>query len=221
MTFLFKGFPTWMRLFGKAALGVNSGINRLVFRVFLDYNLCMKVIGLVGEKLAGKDEVAKFLQKKYGVFHIKFSHLLDEILNILDEPISRRNEIDLGLGLRKIFGPNVLFNALKKKVESAGAGLIVVNGIRMDEQEKVIKELGAKIIYITAPSEIRFKRYQSRHEKTDDGKMDFEQFKEQEKEATEIGIPLLGAKADYRIDNIGSKDDLYKKVDEIVKEIKM
>ncbi len=177
------------------------------------------ILGLVGEKLAGKDEAAKHLQAKYQAFHVKFSQLLDEILDILDMPLSRRNEIDLGLGLRQIFGPEVLYRALKKRTLEVSNPVVVINGIRMDEQEKIIKDLGAKIIYITAPVKTRFERYQKRHEKIDDATMDFKQFVEQEKEPTEIGIPNLGRRADFRIDNIGSLEELYKKVEEVNKTI--
>jgi dephospho-CoA kinase len=85
----------------------------------------------------------------------------------------------------------------------------------MDEMES-IKNAGAKIIYVTAPAGIRFVRYQQRHEKTDDGQMTLEQFLEQEKQPTEIGIPALGAKADFKIENTGSLEELYAKVDEII-----
>jgi dephospho-CoA kinase len=177
------------------------------------------ILGVVGEKLAGKDTVAKYIQQKTGAFHIKFSNLLDEILTILDMPISRRNEIDLGLGLRDIFGPEVLYKALKKRVLETDKDIAIVNGIRMDEQEKVIKELGAKIIYVTAPVEIRFERYKQRQEKTDDAVMNFEQFKEQENELTEVGIPELGKRADFKIENTGSLKELYTKVDDIIDKI--
>lgn len=176
------------------------------------------ILGLVGEKLAGKDTAANYLVKKLGAFHVRFTHILDEILTDLNLPISRRNEIDLGLGLRKIFGNKVLGSAVIKRAQKSNADLVVINGIRMDEMED-IKNIGAKIIYLTAPAEIRFQRYQARHEKTDDGQMNFGQFKEQEKEATEIGIPALGAKADYKIDNVGTIEELHKKVDEVISKI--
>ena len=197
----------------------------MVLWLFARFSLCytsvMKVIlGIVGEKLAGKDTAAKYLEDKYGAFHIKFSQLLDEILEILDMEKSRRNEIDLGLGLRDIFGPEVLYQALKKRVAEAPNDLSVINGIRMNEQEKIIKELGAKIIYVTAPVETRFSRYMHRHEKVDDGKMNFEQFKKQEEtEATEVGIPKLGERADFRIDNTGRVEDLFEKLDGIMKNL--
>lgn len=178
------------------------------------------IIGLVGEKLAGKDTVANYLKDKRGVFTIKFSQILDEILGLLHLPKSRRNEIDLGLGLRKIFGDEVLYKVLVERVKASQTSMSVINGLRMDEQEKAVKDLGAKIIYVTSPADVRFARYQVRHEKIDDAVMNFKEFVEQEKELTEIKIPEMGKRADFRIDNTGSLQELYQKVDEIIKNLK-
>ena len=181
------------------------------------------IIGLVGEKLAGKDTVANYLEAKYNASHFRFSHILDAILEELNLEISRKNEIDLGLGLREVFGEHVLINALEQRVKRSMAGYQVVNGIRMDELE-IVKSWGAKIIYITAPIEVRFERYNNRRGgksgKADDAQMDFEHFKEHEAGRTELEIPELGKKADFRIDNVGSLEELYKKVGDIMKNLK-
>ena len=176
------------------------------------------IIGLVGEKLAGKDTVANYLVGKHNAGHFRFTHILDAILEDLNLEISRKNEIDLGLNLRKIFGPHVLVNALEQRVKRSLSSYRVVNGIRMDELN-VVKSWGAKIIYITAPADIRFKRYMLRREKADDAVMDFEQFKQQETGPTELEIPQLGKQADFRIDNVGSLEDLYKKIDEVLNKL--
>lgn len=178
------------------------------------------ILGLIGERFAGKDVVAEYLKNRYGAEHFRFSHILDEILKLLNLEISRRNEIDLGLGLRQIFGGQVLGPAIAKKVKESGRDMVVVNGIRMDEFE-VIKALGAKTIFITAPVDIRFGRYLTRREKADDATMNFENFEKQGKEATEIGIPELGAKADFKIENIGTLEELYGKVEEIIQNLKI
>ena len=36
---------------------------------------------------------------------------------------------------------------------------------------------------------------------------------------TEVNIPKIGEKADYRIENTGTKEELFAKVDEIIKGI--
>jgi len=179
------------------------------------------MIGLVGEKLAGKDEAAAYLQKKYGAFYVKYSHILDEILGMLDLPISRRNEIDLGRALRDTFKRNVLWGGIAKRLERSTANIKVVGSIRLEDEFELAKKLGAKIVYITAPIELRHQRLmEARREKAEDGKQSFEDFVKQEREWTEKGIPALGAKADFRIENTGSLEDLYGKVDIIVEELK-
>jgi dephospho-CoA kinase len=178
-----------------------------------------KIIGLVGEKLSGKDTTANYIAEKYSAGHFRFSHILDDILRILALDVSRRNEIDLGLGLRKIFGEHVLVDALHARSKSATNEIIVVNGIRMDEFEVVKGWEGAKIIYITAPLETRFERYKQRKEKADDAAQNLEQFAAQEKEPTEVGIPGLGARADYKIENTGTLEELHAKIDEIIKSL--
>jgi dephospho-CoA kinase len=59
-----------------------------------------------------------------------------------------------------------------------------------------------------------------RREKADDAAMNFEQFKQQETGPTELEIPRLGKQADFRIDNTGSLDELYAKVDDIINKLK-
>jgi dephospho-CoA kinase len=178
------------------------------------------ILGLIGERFAGKDVVASYLVNHYGADHFRFSHILDDMLKLLNLEISRRNEIDLGMGLRQIFGGQVLGPAIAKKVKESQKSVVVVNGIRMDEFE-VIKTLGARTIYITAPAEIRFERYQQRREKADDASLNFENFTKQGSEATEINIPELGRLADFKIENIGSLEELYWKIEQILKKLKM
>ncbi len=177
------------------------------------------ILGLVGEKFAGKDAAANYLAKKHQAAHFRFSHILDDILRLLDLPISRRNEIDLGLGLRQIFGRQVLGPAIIQRVKASASALVVINGIRMDEVENV-RQVGGKIIYITAPVEARFARYQQRREKTDDGSMSLQAFVEQEQEPTEVGIPELGKSADFRIENTGSLEEFYGKLEEVLSRIR-
>lgn len=176
------------------------------------------IIGLVGEKLAGKDTVANYLVDKYNAAHFRFTHILDAILEELALPISRKNEIEVGLALRKVFGQHVLVNALEQRVRKSLSSYRVVNGIRMDEMD-IVKSWGAKIIYITAPADIRFARYQTRHEKADDAVMNFQEFQDQDKELTEVNIPDLGKRADFRIDNVGTLKELDKKIEEVLSQI--
>jgi dephospho-CoA kinase len=178
------------------------------------------IIGLIGEKLSGKDTVAKYLERKYEAEHIRHSQLLDEMLEILDLPKSRRNEIDLGMGLRRTFGDGILGKALAKRVGASTAPMIVINGIRFQDEVDNARKLGAKIIYITAPEEVRYERFLARKEKTDDASGGLKEFQDQEQEPTEIGIPGLGGQADFRIDNTGTSEKLNFEIDLLVTNLK-
>ena len=97
-------------------------------------------------------------------------------------------------------------------------GIIIVNGIRVWEEVEMIKEVKGKIVYITADSEVRWERIQSRGEKIDDV-LSYERFLELEANRTEVLIPDIGKKADFEIENNSSEEEFQKKTKEIMKKI--
>lgn len=178
------------------------------------------ILAFIGEKLGGKDAVTKYLIENHNAVQVKYSEVLDEILEILDIERSRKNETALAMGLRDLFGKDVLVPALKNKISKLSSPLIIMNGVRFQEELEAIKDLEVKSIYITAPQEIRYQRYLKRVEKTDDGTKSFEDFqKEDQNSPTEVNIPGLGSKADHFIDNTGSLEELYSKVDKLLQEL--
>lgn len=175
------------------------------------------IIGFVGDKLAGKDLVAKYLVEKYGAQHLRYSSILDAVLELLDEPISRESEGALARALRSVFNENVLGQGIIKMLRESTSSIIALDGVRFPAEVSPLKALGAHIVYITAPVELRYTRYLARQEKVDDGKLSFEEFKRRDSEASnEIHIAELGAAADLVIENIGTLDELYKKLDTMV-----
>jgi dephospho-CoA kinase len=174
------------------------------------------IIGLVGEKLSGKDTVAEYLVKQYGAAHVRTSHILDELLKVLGLPITRRNEIEAGRGMEMVFGDKVIGEALVKRINTSNAPMVVNNGLRQEYQFKDAQAMGAKIIYVTAPAELRYQRSVKRSSEQKDDGHNIDQFLEQDKEWIESQIPRLGASADFRVENTGSLQDLYKKIDEII-----
>ncbi len=178
------------------------------------------VIGILGEKLAGKDTVAEYLVSRYGAEHIRASKILDELLGVLRLPVTRRDEIDAGRGMEMVFGQHIIGEAVKKRALESGAPMVVINGLRRPDQFADAKSLGGKIIYITAPPELRYQRFLRRKEKKEDGTESLEQFLLQEQEWIEKEIPGQGALADFRIDNSGSLEELYQKAEEIIKKLR-
>lgn len=173
------------------------------------------IIAIIGEKLSGKDSAADYLVKNYGASEVRTSKILDELLQVLGLPISRQNEIEAGRGMEMVFGPRVIGEAVLKRVQSISGKIVVINGIRRKDQLENAKQLGAKILYITAPVELRHQRSLARKEKNDDGELTLQEFVEQDRQWIEIEIPAFGAQADFKIENTGSLEDLYKQLDRI------
>lgn len=179
----------------------------------------MIVIGVIGPKGAGKGEIAAHIAKKYQGRAHHHSEILDDVLRILQLPITREFEIRL-VSLRNTFGPQVLTNALNKKIAQERAAVEAITGIRFDSELENIRHYEKNaVIFTDAPIEKRFERQAKRGKKKDDSKISFEEFKNLEQRETEINIARLGLSADFKIWNDGSLAELYAKVDEIMVKI--
>jgi len=178
-----------------------------------------KIIGVVAETGSGKDTFCDYLKKiKRNVFVFRFSQPLTEALSIFFDEVKKEDQQWLAPALRERFGNNILGEAIKKKIKNIKRGIIILNGIRAFEEAKMIKNLGGKIVYITADSKTRWQRIQNRGEKKDD-KVSYQKFLKMEKAASEILISEMGRKADFRIENNGSKEDLYRSIKTVLNKI--
>jgi dephospho-CoA kinase len=179
------------------------------------------ILGLVGETGSGKDAFSEYLKKKFkNVFVFRFSQPLTEALGIFFDKIKKEDQQWLANSLRGRFGNNILGEAIKKKIKNIKEGIVVLNGIRVWEEFRMIKRLGGKIVYITADSKIRWQRIKNRGEKKDD-LISYQKFLKIEKNKTEILIPQIGKKADFKIENNGSKNNFYKECRKILTKVNL
>lgn len=177
------------------------------------------IIGLTGEKLAGKGMFSEYMVEKYKAKTLRFSQILDDILDRLYLPKSRNNEIALVLALREKFGKDVLAYVIKKDIEKSTDELLVLDGVRYPEEANILKMLPKFfMVYITASLELRYERALVRKQKDDEKNISFEEFKQQEEAPTEVLIGLLGQHADYKIENAGDLPSFHKQIDAFYKE---
>lgn len=173
------------------------------------------VVVLVGEKLAGKEEAAKYLCKKYGFNNYHFSRILTDILLRLRLPTSRVNQMHLVGALRERFGGGVLAQVIKADIKNKGYKRVVLDGLRHPAEFDCLKNLpGFLLVYLTAPVNLRYQRAKHRREKTGEHKFSLADFKREEKFVTEIYINRLGKKAKVRLVNDGTLTELHKKIDD-------
>jgi dephospho-CoA kinase len=178
------------------------------------------VLGLTGLRSSGKDTVAQYLSKKYGFKTFVFTdHVLAPILRQRGMPITRENLVNLAMEMRAKDGTDILAKILSEKIHS---GFFVISGIRfIQEVDYFRKRFGKnfRLVRVECEPEKRHERAVKRGEKGEHG-LSYDHFIAKESLPTEKVIPETMAKADYFIENSGPMQDLYPKIDELIKRIK-
>jgi dephospho-CoA kinase len=179
------------------------------------------IIGIAGETGSGKNTFCQKIKEEIILVEtVSSSIVLREALRnfILDNDITKEDLQWMALVLFERFGKDVLSKAIKKRLLESKAKIVLFDGVRMWADYEMLREIGAKVVYVTADSKIRWERVQSRGEKKDD-KSTYEEFLKREKAGTETSIPEIGEKADFRIDNNGSLEEFYAKMEKFLKTI--
>jgi len=181
-----------------------------------EYNgaMQMHVIGLVGEKGGGKDTFVTYLREiavGKQIIAPRFSDVLGETLDLWNIPRTRENLQNLAIEMRKIYGKGVLANVVYERICRMTADIIILNGIRWEEDVELMMNLKklykAHIVYVTVNPRLRYERSIKRAEKVGESETSFEQFLKEEEAFSEILIPTIGRDhSDYEIVNESSLD---------------
>lgn len=179
------------------------------------------VLALVGKPAAGKGTVIRELKKRTkGLKVIRFSDALSEALNIFLDEIKREDQQWLAGELRQRFGRDVLAKAVEKRIKEGRFRVLVLDGVRVVGEERMVRRRGGKIIFIEADAQARWARSCRRGEKKDD-QVSFKKFLELDSADSEKEIAKIGRRADFKIDNNGSQEQLKKQVAKIKAKLKL
>jgi len=179
----------------------------------------MKIIlGLAGEMASGKGTVAKYATEKYSAKTRRFSTMLRDVLDRLSLEQSRDNMQKLSTILRQNFGEELFAQVMAEDVKKEQGEIIVIDGIRRLADIKYLKKISQfKLAYLEADMQKCYERITKRGENADDAKKTFDDFRKVHEDESELQIKDLKNRADFLIDNNGSYEELYKQVDEILK----
>jgi len=180
------------------------------------------ILAFVGETGAGKGEAVEYLKKKLGnkVSVLKFSDALSEVLRIFFDEVKKEDQQWLVSHLRERFGEDILARSLEKKIKNAIEGILLLDGVRMPKDEEMVKRNNGRMVFITAPSRLRWERLQGRGEKGDD-KATYEKFLEMENAASERRIKEIGERAEFKIDNSGDWENLHGQIENLIDKLKL
>ena len=179
------------------------------------------IIGLTGKLGSGKDSVLEYLVKEKGFGAYGTGDVVREYVKALGRPDTRDSQREMANELSSKYGADFL---LKETIKRAQGENKVISGIRQPaEADYFNNEDDAYLIAVDAPIKIRFSRMQTRARIGDPETLD----ELKEKEAQEMGraeknvqnISYCINHADFKLDNSGSKEELYKRVEKVLEEI--
>ena len=156
---------------------------------------------------AGKSTIAEGLKSKgYDIINMG-NAVRDEATKKNLEPTSS-NLGKLMLELREKNGPGAIAELIKPQIESSMANVILIDGIRSNDEIQVLRKFGnVKLLAIHASTDTRFDFLQKRGRSDDPQTKDH--FEERDNRELGVGISNPIALSDYAISNIGlTKDKL-------------
>ncbi|MFA5184251.1 MAG: AAA family ATPase [Patescibacteria group bacterium] len=180
------------------------------------------ILGFVGQIASGKDVSKKYLEEKYSASSYRYSTVLRDILKRLYLPVDRNNMQNLSLDLRTRFGGDLLARVIIEDVAGDQNEIVIVDGVRrLEDVTSLTKKFpDLYIISIDASPEIRYNRVIKRNENIGDRDKTFEQFIQDGQAEAEREITTVMAAAQYRLDNNGTLEELYRQLDQIITAIK-
>jgi dephospho-CoA kinase len=182
----------------------------------------MITIGITGTIASGKGAVVDILKEKGFVHYSARAFILEEVAKRGLEPV-RANTFLVANDLRAKHHPGYIIEQLFHKAQASGRNS-VIESIRATGELDFLKSQGNfYLIAVDADPTIRYGRAVGRNSSLD--RVSFEKFIEDEKNEmksvnpNELNINACMERADFKVMNNGSKEELHAKVEEILKKI--
>lgn len=195
-------FKTFIK---KNSTRESSGVNNLI-------------IGLTSLNGAGKTTVAEYLMQKGFMFY-SLSDIIREEIKSRKLEITRDRLRETGNELRAKFGSSVLADRIMAKLKE-GENYVIDSIRNPAEIEALKKRKDFSMIFIDASIETRFERVVGRKRESDP--VNFKDFKRVEelelksKDSTNQQLLQCKEMADFVMDNDSTRDELYRKIDNLL-----
>ncbi|MDR2410880.1 MAG: AAA family ATPase [Bacteroidales bacterium] len=183
----------------------------------------MIIIGITGTIGAGKGTLVDYLTSKKDFIHYSVRSFLIEELTNRQMLINRDTMTWLANELRKDHTPSYIIDCLFLQAQKTGKNAVIESIRTVGEIESLRQKGNFCLIAIDANPDIRYKRIVCRRSETDH--VTFEEFlqsEQREMTSTDMNkqnISQCIALSDYLLCNDGTRDELYKQLENILTKI--
>lgn len=178
------------------------------------------IIGIAGSFGAGKGAVVEYLVREKGFSDFSARAFITKEVKHRDLPVNRDSLILVANDLRQKHGPTYIIGSLYTEAKQKG-GDVVIESLRAVAEVHLMKELGGLVLGIDADPRVRYERTLVRGSETDG--VSFEEWLEHERQESNPDDPtkqnIFGAlkESSMVIENNGSLEELYEKVDAVLR----
>ena len=168
------------------------------------------ICGAIG---SGKWTVSRYISEQTGGSIFTISSIPGNFLREFDIAATRENYTKMSWLLRSTFWEDIFLRAVERFIENSPDQILIFDWPRkVNMIEKITELTDAMIIYIESSPEKRYERIRTRWEKHDEGSLTLEQFLEHEELTTEKELETIRDMADIVIENMGTKEELFRKI---------
>lgn len=184
--------------------------------------MIMKLIGTTGKPAAGKSVAAEQLAEVLGCSMVEMGDVVTEkaasYLGVSTNELTSDQKGNAATELREEYGETVFAEETVNKARSLGDEYCVISGVRTPEEIEVFEQGDDfTLVLVTAPFEIRYKRFTSRG-REDEDEFSRDDFKKRNERELGWGLDkVLSAELyDIAIENDGSVSQLSSHIESLV-----
>jgi len=180
------------------------------------------IIGITGTLGAGKGTIVECLKNK-GFQHYSVREYLVEEIKRRGLPINRDSMVKVANELRKKHSPSYLAEQLYKQAKKSGQNCVIESLRTLGEIEALRRNKNFYLLAVDADPKTRYDRIIKRQSETD--QVSFKKFIEDEKremvstDPNKQNLSKCIEMADFRLDNSGTIEELYKQVNNVLQKI--
>lgn len=184
----------------------------------------MKIIGITGTLGAGKGTIVDYLVKHRGFTHYSVRSYLGRIIKARGLEANRDTMVAVANELRAQNSPSFIAEELYREAVESGTDCIIESIRTVGEIQSLRARGNFHLFAVDADQELRYQRIVERASETDRVSFDtFRMNEEREMTATDPNKQNLSAcmkLADFRFENNGSFEELYRQIDAALQQIK-